>query len=72
MRNLAIFLGTVLRMAVFSALISAVFCGIQWLLSLASICDAPTWDKFFLGGAAIFIVWFILSAVKTARIMMKK
>lgn len=72
MKGLIGFILTIVRMVVISAIISAIFSGIQWLLSLAGICSAPTWDKFIWGGLAIFAVWFIFSAIKTGRIMLGK
>ncbi len=61
MKTLFGFVIVLLRMAVISAVISAVFSGIQWLLSLINVCDTQTWSKFICGGAIIFAVWFVIS-----------
>jgi hypothetical protein len=60
MKNLIHLLQTLLMIAGSSLAISGVFCGIQWLLSLAHVCDAPTWIRFFGGAAGLAILFVVL------------
>lgn len=67
MKNLTHLLQTLLMIAGSSLAISGVFCAIQWLLSLAHVCGAPTWSRFIWGAAGIsifFVVLGILGVVK--------
>lgn len=59
-------MGLIVR-AVISLLISAVFCLLQWLGSLMSLCGAPTWGKFFWGAVGIFVLLLILYFINFGR-----
>lgn len=61
------FLADIIRMAVISLVISAFFIGVQWLLSILSLCNPPTWLKFWCGAAGIFAVWFLFAAYHVVK-----
>ena len=65
MKGLASFIGTLLITALQSAVLSAIFCLIQWLLSLIGLCNTPSWNKFLWGGVALFCFLFLLYSYKT-------
>lgn len=67
MKNLLGIILTLLKMAAITAIISAVFSGLQWLLSLIGICSAPTWEKFIWGGAILFVVFVALSLYRAFK-----
>ena len=50
-----------------SIVLSAFYSGCKWLLSLLSVCGAPTWGDFLYGGLGVFIVLFICTIFKVAR-----
>ncbi len=52
-----------LKDALVSVLISAVFCFIQWIGSLMSICSSPTWHKFLWGALGVFVVLYVAHLV---------
>lgn len=62
MKNLIHLLQTLLMIAGSALAISGVFCAVQWLLSLAHICGAPTWIRFF-GGAAGLAILFVIFGI---------
>ena len=65
MRNFRSVIGTLVVIMVQSVALSALFSAIQWLLSIASICERPTWVKFAYGSLGLFLVLFVLYAFKT-------
>jgi len=71
MKNLLTFITSTLRMAVIAFALSAIFTGGQWLLSLMSICDAPTWSIFLWGGLFLFAIMFVYAAYKAIAAMIK-
>lgn len=69
MKYLLSFIGTLAIIAFQSIAVSAIFTLCKWLLSLLSICNAPTWMHFLGGSAMLFAVLFIYSVSKTAITM---
>jgi len=69
MNNLITFLTSTLRMAVIAFALSAIFSLGQWLFSLMSICEPPTWGKFLWGGLFLFAILFIYAAYKAIKAM---
>lgn len=58
-------------MAIGCAVISAVFCAIQWVLSLLSFCSKPTLSKFVWGAVVLFAVLFLYTCYTTAMTMFR-
>jgi len=56
-------------MAVIAFALSAIFSLGQWLFSLMSICEPPTWGKFLWGGLFLFAILFIYAAYKAIKAM---
>ena len=65
MKGLVGFAGTLLITVLQSAILSALFCLIQWLLSLTGLCSIPSWHKFLFGGLALFCFLFLLYSYNT-------
>lgn len=64
-----------LRIVLFSLVISAVFCGFQWLFFLVGIAEnGATWDKFLWGalGIAIFLAIYTLITIAITMYRMYK
>lgn len=59
MKYIRHFIGSLFMMAGISLALSALFSLCQLLLSLASVCDPPTWQKFFGGAIVLFIIFFL-------------
>lgn len=64
MKYFIIFITSTLRMAAIGFALSAVFTLGQWLLSLISVCEAPTWGKFLWGGLGLFAIMFVYASYK--------
>lgn len=60
MKNLTHLLQTLLMIAGWALAISGVFCAIQWLLSLAHVCGAPTWSRFIWGAVELAVLFILL------------
>lgn len=67
MKNFLTFITSTLRMAAIAFLLSAVFTLGQWLFSLMSICEPPTWSKFLWGGLFLFVILFVYSCYKAIK-----
>ena len=67
MKKVVLLIKTLVLMVVLSLIVSAVFCAIQWLLSLTGICNAPTWYKFWWGAAGVFIIYLLLCLWKVVK-----
>lgn len=71
MKNFLVFITSTIRMAAFALVLSAVFSLGQWLFSLMSICGAPTWEKYWFGALALFVLLFIHACYDTLRSVYK-
>lgn len=67
MKYILHFLGSLLIMAGLSLALSALFCLCQWLLSLTTVCDAPTWHKFFGGAIVLFGFFFLYGCYRVVK-----
>lgn len=67
MRYLVSFLGTLLRIALQSVALSALFIGVLWVLHIAGLSDREvTWLKFLFGAIGIFILLTLYAVLTTA------
>lgn len=67
MKYLLHFIVSLIRFAFLSTLLSVILGGIQWLLSLTCLVEAPTWNKILWGGIGLFVLIFVYSAYKAIQ-----